>query len=93
MTGGCDSSWRTQPLAITSDKSVVGKAQRAMDYCDRHMRKSRLRAGPLRLGFEPGGDAFADFGVHQIAVRLMDIQSEVTTEMIVEPHMVVQRLQ
>ncbi|MFP6828800.1 MAG: hypothetical protein VCC36_07155 [Gammaproteobacteria bacterium] len=35
MTGGCDSSWRTQPLAVTPDKSVVGKAQRAMDYCGR----------------------------------------------------------
>ncbi len=40
MTGGRDSSWRTQPLAVTPDKSVVGKAQRAMNYCDRHMRKS-----------------------------------------------------
>ncbi len=41
MTGGCDSSWRTQPLAVAPDKRVVGKAQRAMDYCDRHMRQPR----------------------------------------------------
>ena len=39
MTGGCNSSWRTQPLAVTPDKRVVGKAQRAMDYCDRHLQE------------------------------------------------------
>ena len=46
MTGGCDSSWRTQPLAVTPDKSVVGKAQRAMDYCGRHLREGRIATKP-----------------------------------------------
>jgi hypothetical protein len=39
MTGRYNSSWRTQPLAVTPDKRVVGKAQRAMDYCDRHLQE------------------------------------------------------
>ena len=42
MTGGCDSSWRTQPLAVTRDKSVVGKAQRDMNYCGRRLREGRI---------------------------------------------------
>ncbi len=49
MTGGCDSSWRTQPLAVTPDKNVVGRAQRAMNYCDRHLRQGRATDGEANL--------------------------------------------
>ncbi len=33
--GGCDGPWRPKPLAITFNKSAVGKAPVDMDYRDR----------------------------------------------------------